>query len=472
MPTAQSRQITPDLFTKLLKQDKTARIIASFMDKLQKNYLITSFCRQCHAAVPTSASTCPVCGIARPNYEKLNSLEKQYLENPPMVPGKFHNMLDTVDPKHNLASNMVKEFSNYMTDFMQSWPFFLAFIATVAGGTMLMANVLFPLSFMLFWASLVYLGYDAINFSRAILTSFLVKRLQLKTGMSPYSVHFKIEAQLEKMLESLALLINSFFDHDWQNTDNSGSASSESFLSAVETILKRIQRYAKLSLNTTEIIWKNNVYAIVAMNTSSQDKVSAIGNKIKEAEAMLIRYRWLKNLGKISTLLKNFVAGERDPDAPDNASYRQYILNSFYLDEYGPLKEKCENNFEQVPYEVPFKMRIFWHQQLPPFPLESDKLLEEFPETNDFFESIDQVKKLKAALEEQMVLDYASNAVSEISDLEKAEKTDLEAKDLKNYELYSKYLEIPGFKPDEEELQKKVDRLRAEVRVAIGSDHD
>ncbi|MGM0600804.1 MAG: hypothetical protein ACQETH_13420 [Candidatus Rifleibacteriota bacterium] len=441
------------------------------MDKRQKNYLITNFCRQCHAAVSSSASTCPVCGIARPNYDKLNSLEKQYLENLPMVPGKFHYMLDTIEPKNNLVTNIVKEFGNYMTDFSQSWPFFLALTTAVAGGIMLTANVLFPLSFILFWIALVYLGYDAVNFSRAILTSFLVKRLQLKTGMSPYSVHFKIEAQLEKMLQSLTLLINSFFDHDWKSADQSGSASSESFLSAIETIIKRIERYAKLSLSTTEIIWKNNVYAIVAMNTSSQEKVAAIGNKIKEAEAMLIRYRWLKSLGKISTLLNNFAAGERDPDAPDNASYRQYILNSFYLNEYGPLEEKCENNFEQVPYEIPFKMRVFWHQQLPPFPLDGEQLQEQFPETSDFFASIEQVKKLKAGLEEQMVLDYASNAISEISELEKAEKTDLEAKDLKNYELYSKYLEVPGFKPDEEELQRKVDRLKAEVRVAIGSDH-
>jgi hypothetical protein len=413
-----------------------------------------------------------MCGISRPVYDKLNPLEKEYLDNPPMVPGKFHEMLETIEPKDSLGKNIVKEAGNYLRNPALAWVFFLAFISAVSGGLMLMANVLFPLSFMLFWVAMVYLGYDAVNFSRAVMTSYLVKRLQLKTGMSPYSVHFNFENQLDKMLQSLQLIINSFFDQNPQPGSPQGSETSASFIKAAKTISDRIARYARLSLETATIIWRNNVYAIVAMNSSSQEKAIAVGNKIKEAEALIFRYRWLMQMQQISGILQNYADGTLLEGAPENASYRQFVLDKFFLSAYGPMTEPFNGNFEHVPYEIPFRMRFFWHQQLPPFPLEGETLLKEFPEAGELFESIQQVRKLKAKLEEQMVLDCASNAISEVTALDKGGAAAIEAENLKRFQLYSKYLDIPKFQPDSEELQDEVDRLRAEVRVALGSQND
>lgn len=439
------------------------------MNEAGKNYLIRTFCRQCHAAVSANAACCPMCGIARPNFERLNALEKEYLENPPMVPGKYHEMLETVDPKLSLGKNIAREMRNYLGNPAMATFFFIALFTAIAGGTMLLTHVLFPLSFMLFWAAMVYLGYDAVNFSRAVLTSYLVKRLQLKPGMSPYSVHFKFENQLEKMLQSLQLVINSFFDQDWQNNPEA-AASGENFVNAARTISGKIARCAKLSLDTSAIIWRNNVYAIVAMNTSSQEKAVAVGNKIKEAEAMIFRYRWLIKTQQIGDVLSDFIAGKKLDGAPDNASYRQFVIDRFQLSPYGPLSEPYSGNFEHVPYEIPFKMRFFFHQQLPPFPLNADELAKEIPEAADLLESIKQVRKLKLKLEEQMVIDCATNAISEVSALDKGNSAALEAEDLKRFQLYSKFLDIPRFQPDSQELQNEVDRLKAEVRVALGSD--
>ncbi len=440
------------------------------MNDSGKNFLIKTFCRQCHAAVSSNAKCCPMCGVARPNFENLNPLEKEYLQNPPMVPGKFHEMLETVDPKLSLGKNIAREIRNYLGNPAMAAMFLVAFIGTVSGGLMLLGNVLFPLSFMLFWASMVYLGYDSINFSRAVVTSYLVKRLQLKPGMSPYSVHFKFEKQIEKMLQSLQMIINSFFDQEMQHNPEAAT-TSENFVNAARTISEKLTRCARLSLDTAAIIWCNNVYAIVAMNTSSQEKAVAIGNKIKEAEAMIFRYRWLLRTREIGDILSAYAAGEKIEGAPENASYRQFVLDRFFLSPYGPMTEPFAGNFEHVPYEIPFKMRFFFHQQLPPFPLNAQEMAKEVPEAADLLESIEQVRKLKLKLEEQMVIDCATNAISEVSALEKANSAALEAEDLKRYQLYAKFLDIPRFQPDSQELQNEVDRLKAEVKVALGSDN-
>lgn len=438
------------------------------MKEKNKNYLIKTYCRQCFAAVPSNAHSCPLCGISRPDFERLNPLEKEYLKTQPMVPGKYHEMINTVSPKETLGKNIAGEIRNYLGNFSIAWTFYLAFILTIAGGSMLMANVLFPLSFMMLWAGIVYLGYDSINFSRAVVTSYLVKRLQHKTGMSPYSVHFRIENQIEKMLQSLQMVINSFFDHLDAGATNQSNTTIESFISAAETITNQLIRNAELSLNTATIIWRNNVYAIVAKDTDAQEKAIAIGNKIKEAEALIFRYRWLLKMPQIVRLLKDYAEGKTSEDSDKNKSYRQVVLDKFFLSDYGPMTEEFYGTFEQVPYELPFKMRFFWHQQLPPFPVDSEEMEKELPETAELFESINQVRKLKTKLEEQMVLDCVTNAVSEVTALDKKDKAALEARDLKRFQLYSQFLDIPKFQPDSEELQNEVDRLKAEIRVKLG----
>lgn len=424
-----------------------------------KNIMLKNFCRQCHTAVAAKAATCPLCGIARPVYETLNPLEKEYLETAPSVPAKFHYMCETVNPAKSLASNMAKEFGKYLANPSHSWMFLISLLAVITGSFMMAVHIAFPLSFMLFWGGLVYTGFDVINFIRAIMTSFLIRRLMMKTGSSPYSVHFKIEDQLIQMLQSLQMVVNSFFDKEWSKQDPDLMASADTFIQAARTITARIKKYALLSLETASIIWRNNIYAIVASNSNYQEKSIAIANKIREAEAMILRFRWLTRLEQLNKILENHANGN---SGCSSADARRAAIDAFQLSPYGPLSEPYSGNFEHAPFEIPFKMRFFWHQQLPPFPLSSDELTQECPQTKDLFESIQQVRKLKARLEEQMILDCTANAVADASG---QDTTALEAKDLQRFQLYAKYLDVPKFQPDTEDLQNRIDRLKAQLKV-------
>lgn len=428
-----------------------------------KNVMLTTFCRQCHNAVAAKAQTCPLCGLSRPNFAELNAIEKEYLANAPTVPAKFSSMCETINPLKSLAANVGKELGNYLGNFGQSYLLLIALLAIFAGGGMSLASIAFPLSFMLFWAGMVYAGFDAVNFSRAIMVSFLVRRLQMKTGLSPYSVHFKIENQLCQLLQSLQMVVNSFFDKNWSKND-AGQASANSFITAAQTLIKQIHKYAQLSLETAAIIWRNNVYAIVAADTSFQDKANEIGNKIREAEAMILRYRWLMRLGQIEQMLEDHANGINPVTYKHGPSARQRVVDSFYLSPHGPMAEPYSGNFQHVPVEIPFKMRFFWHQQLLPFPLPNDEIVQECPQTSELFESIEQVRQLKAKLEEQMIFECTTNAVASSYDGEGAHAAS-EASQIQRQQTYLQFLDVPKFQPDSDELDQQLDRLRARIRV-------
>ncbi|MBU1106361.1 MAG: hypothetical protein KKB51_06810 [Candidatus Riflebacteria bacterium] len=434
-----------------------------------KNSLLAQTCRQCHAALSAKAQVCPLCGLARPNLNELNALEKQYLESAPTVPGKFHYMCETVKPDKSLGKNIAGEMRTYLGSPEQSLLLWLSMLSVAGGGAMLLFQIAFPLSFMLFWAGLVYTGFDAVNFMRAVVVSFLVRRLQMKTGMSPYSVHFKIEDQLMQMLQSLQMVINSFYETDWTRTETDKQKAIDNFVTAAATLTSRIKVYADLSLETAAIIWRNNVYAIVASSTSFQEKAIAVGNKIREAEAMILRYRWLNRLATINDRLKEHIEADMSGAVTNNIQRRQDILGEFLLSPYGPMSESYSGGFDTVPFELPFIMRFFWHQQLPPFPLSGVELLQELPAIADFFESIQQVRKLKAKLEEQMILDCASTAIDDISKLDNDQSTMLEAQQLQQFQLYAQYLDVPKFSPDSDELQERIDKLKGQLRVAMGT---
>jgi len=61
-----------------------------------------------------------------------------------------------------------------------------------------------------------------------------------------------------------------------------------------------------------------------------------------------------------------------------------------------------------------------------------------------------------------MILDCTALAVSNAAG---QESTALEARDIQRFQLYSQYLDIPKFQPDSEELQNRVDRLKAQLKV-------
>lgn len=106
-------------------------------------------------------------------------------------------------------------------------------------------------------------------------------------------------------------------------------------------------------------------------------------------------------------------------------------------------------------------MRFFWHQQLPPHRPPKNWLPSCHRPAN-VQESIEQVRRLKTKLEEQMILDCTALAVSNAAG---QESTALEARDIQRLQLYSQHLDIPKFQPDSEELQNRVDRLKAQLKV-------
>ena len=40
--------------------------------------MLNNYCRRCHAAIMSSAHTCPLCGLSRPNLSLLSAEEKGF----------------------------------------------------------------------------------------------------------------------------------------------------------------------------------------------------------------------------------------------------------------------------------------------------------------------------------------------------------------------------------------------------------
>ncbi|MBF0498812.1 MAG: hypothetical protein HQM09_01660 [Candidatus Riflebacteria bacterium] len=407
----------------------------------------------------------------RPKKEDLNALEQEFLLANPLVPQQFSGMCESVDPKNSLVENIRNELWQHLNTVFQNPYLGFSFLSVIFGGLFLFLHFAFPISFMLFWAGLVYVGYDSVVFLRAVFTAYLSKRLQMKIGLAPYSVHFKLENQLEELLESLRSITGSIFERDWTKSSPDLKRSSDSFLAAVKVLTERIRKYAIVSLETASIIWRNNVYAILSMDSTPEDKVFAIASKIREAEALLIRFRWLMTIGEIHDLLQEFIEAPNTKETKVSTSYGSSVLEKFHLTHFGPVAEPLAANFENVPLDLPFKGRSYWLQRLPPFPLEDDGLISKFPQAQGLFESLGQVRLLKSHLEDQMVLNCVEKAVSNVAALEDGYPATLEAKELLRDSIFAQYLDVPKFRLDSEKVQEEVDKLVAEARVALGTEN-
>ncbi len=425
-----------------------------------KTPLLSNKCRQCSASVTNRAHACPLCGVSRPVYANLTPIEKEYLASPPAIPGKYYYMPKRVNPKHNLLTNIKNEFSYYLTSPTMSFKFYVAILLTIVTGQMVVGGVGFPISFILFWPAILYITYDLISFTRAVTIALLISRLQLKGGASPYSVHFKIEEQLGQMLSGLNMILNTFFERTWTPSDVNQKNAALGFYQAISTLTNRIVKYGRVSLETSAIIWRNNVYSIVAeKDKTTQSKIISINNKIREGEALILRYCWFLHLHTIKDELETYV---NDPGELRQEDFRREMIEGNQLSTHGPITERYSGNFQSVPYELPFRMRYFWHQQLMPAPLPSEEIIKKYPETIEFFESIQQVRQLKDGLEQQMILDCATSALGGVQD---TENTMLEAQDIKTYEVYSQLLNIPEFQPNNDKLQSQIDRLNSQLRL-------
>lgn len=413
-------------------------------------------CRQCKAAV-TNAPFCPLCGVYRPDESSLSASEKQCIVSQPTLPPRFDYLIQTTDPAKPFFANFLNELKNLMLDSEKSGWIYVSMIVFLISFVGILAQVLFPLNMILFLSSLLYCGFESLSFAKALNSAYIIKRLQFNKGGSPYSVFFKIETQIIKLLENTQVVLDSFFDQQQPEK------MSDSFLSAIGSICSKTSKFADLSLQTFMLLWKGNVYSLLAKDIPYKDKIIALGNKIKEAEAFIMRHVWLKKIKNLHEDLKTYIAQDSlEKSESDAYSTSQSIIAKYNLTRQGPVSENFSGDLLNSPYEIPFKARYFWHQQLPPFPLTGDELISECPETREFFQVIDQVRHLKTKIEEQMILDYASDAVVDASG---NYETAYEARQMQQFDFYHKFLDVKSFEIDEESFSDKVDKLKAEMRV-------
>ena len=431
--------------------------------------MLSTYCRRCHAAITSNAHTCPLCGLSRPNAANLSSIEKSYLSSSPSFPERFNNMASKVEAKPPVFFQLFKLYFIYLKSQKDSFLHRAALSSSLLSIIFLVAtgfkNLFFlkHFLFMIILLAVLYLIYDSFFFLKSAFSSYAVERLHLQSGTSPYSVHFKVETVLQNTLKSLQSLLYAFYEKPWDQMpqDADKIVAGQSFIMATRAITSKLEKFAKVSLETTALLWRNNVYAIASLPTISyEEKIKHLQLKITEAKALLVRYCWLKQLETTHEFLEDHINGKSGRSTADDCNY---VVEGMQLGLMGPLTEPFHGNLESVPYELPFIMRYYWHQQLPPNSFPKEEIISKYPETADFFESIDQVRNLITKLEEQKILNIAEGAVAD--DYKTEVQITNEANQIKKFQLYSNYLDIPKFQPSDAELLKQVDRLNAEIRV-------
>ena len=417
----------------------------------------------------SNAHTCPLCGLSKPNSANLTDLEKSYISSPPSFPERFNHMASKVSPKPNVFFQLFKLYFIYLKSEKDSLIHRTALSSSITSLFVLVAigfkNLFFIKHFllMIITVSVLYLIYDSFLFLKSAFSSYAVEKIHLQSGTSPYSVHFKVENVLKNTLKSLQSLLYAFYEKPWDQMpqDADKIVAGQSFIMATRAITSKIQKFAKVSLETSALLWRNNVYAITSLPTISyEEKIKHLELKITEAKALLVRYCWLKQLETAHEFLEDHINGKSGRSTADDCNY---VIEGMQLGLMGPLTEPFHGNLESVPYELPFIMRYYWHQQLPPNSFPKEEIISKYPETAEFFESIDQVRNLITKLEEQKILNIAEGAVTD--DYKTEVQITTEANQIKKFQLYSDYLDIPKFQPSDAELLKQVDRLNAEIRV-------
>lgn len=431
--------------------------------------MLNTYCRRCHAAIISTAHTCPLCGLSRPNVANISSFEKSILATPPNIPQRLEITAGKVKANPPLLFQLPSLYFSYLASphdallhrgaLAAGIVSTILFIATAAKNLFFIKH--FFLMIMIF--AFVYLIYDSIHFIKAVYSNYLLERLQIQGGSSPYSVHFKVETVLQNTLKSLQSLLYAFYEKPWEEMNNNPEMkqSGNSFILAVKAITSKIKKFSMVSLETITLLWRNNVYAITSFpDISYEDKIQHLNLKITEAKAVILRYCWFRQLEMAHEFLEDHLNGKSGRSTSDDANY---VIEGMQLGLLGPLTEPFHGNLETVPYELPFIMRYYWHQQLRPASFPEEEIIEKFPETAELFESIGQVRNLIQKLEEQKILSMAENAVTD--DYKTEAQITSEAKQIKKFQLYSDYLDIPKFQPSDAELLKQVDRLNAELRV-------
>ena len=432
--------------------------------------MLTTYCRRCHAAIMSNARTCPLCGLSRPNYANLTETEKKYLSKPPSAtPERFDKMTNFIVGTEPFFSQLWKLYSIYFRSDKDSKNHQNAFYISLASLVLFIFFAMHGIFFlkhlfiMIFIISTAYLVYDSIAFIKAAYSNYIVNRLQIQGGASPYSVHFKVETVLQNSLKGLQSLLYAFYEKPWEEMAKTTDILQEgsTFIAATQAITSKIKKFAGISLETITLLWRNNVYAITSFpDLSYDDKINHLNIKIMEAKAVILRYCWFRELEHAYEFLEAHLKGESGRSTADDSVY---VIEGMQLGLMGPLTEPYTGNLESVPYDLPFIMRYYWHQQLRPSSFPEDDIKAQYPETSELFESIGQVQNLINKLNEQKIMNIAEEAVK--NDFKTETEITSEAHQIKRFQLYSDYLDIPKFQPSDAELLKQVDRLNAQIRV-------
>ncbi|MBR4570738.1 MAG: hypothetical protein IKO19_08775 [Candidatus Riflebacteria bacterium] len=431
--------------------------------------LLNTYCRRCHAAIMSNAHTCPLCGLSRPNAANISSFEKSFISSPPNIPERFESTVSKVKAVPPLLFQLPSLYFSYIDtpkDGLIHRTALTAGVISVFIYTLTtIKNIIFlkHLLWMIMIIAFLYIIYDSIHFMKSVYSNYVLERLQIQGGSSPYSVHFKVETVLMNTLKSLQSLLYAFYEKPWEEMKNDPELkqSGNSFVLAVQAVTAKIKKFSQVSLETITLLWRNNVYAITSLpDVSYEDKIKHLKLKITEAKAVILRYCWLRQIEMAHEFLEDHLNGKSGRSTPDDA---KYVIEGMQLGLYGPLTEPFHGNLETVPYELPFIMRYYWHQQLSPSSFPEEEITAQYPETAELFESIGQVRNLIQKLEEQKILSMAENAVTD--DYKTEAQITSEARQIKKFQLYSDYLDIPKFQPSDAELLKQVDRLNAELRV-------
>ena len=404
----------------------------------------------------------PLCGVAQPVYDKLTDIEKKYVKAPPAMPAKFYYMLNSVNGLKDYGYNLFKEAANYFTSPSLCFPLYLSIIGILVSFSMMINGSILVLAIMLLAGSVGYAAMDLYEFSTSVTKALISARLQTKAGASPYSVHFKTEEQIDQMLKTLSKLLYTFFESNPSYNTPLEQKATEGVLTAIKALTNRIKKYAKISLETTLIIWKNNIYSIAAEeNPNNPQKELNINNKIREGEALIIRYCWLNHLDTIDNSIRNYLKSPNE--SIDFQSFKREIIDDNKLSTHGPLGEVYKTDYQTLPYELPFKMRFHMLEQLIPEELPAENVIELFPETKKFFESISQAREMKKAVEQQQILDKTAKVLSGI----KGDNGTLsmEADDVINTDSFSNFIDFSSFVPNDDELQNQIDKLNAQLRI-------
>lgn len=431
--------------------------------------MLNKYCRRCHAAIISTAHTCPLCGLSRPNADTLSEKEKKFINSSPSIPHRFETLTSSVSATESLFSQIFKLYFTYLKSREDSLIHRVSLFLTLASIILfIISNLTSSIVFghfgiMILSVALCYLLYDGYFFFDSVSSVYLKNRLFLQGGTSPYSVHFKVETVLQNTLKSLQSLLYAFYEKPWEKLAQETDILKEgnSFILATQALESKLKKFSSVSLETMTLLWRNNVYAITSLsNISYEDKINHLKLKIMEAKAIIIRYCWLRQLESAHEFLENHLKGNSGRTTSEDS---KYVIEGMQLGLLGPLTERYVGNFETVPYDLPFIMRYYWHQQIPPNSFPEDEIKEKYPETAELFESISQVNNLISKLEEQKIISIAENAVN--NDFKEESAITSEANQIKRFKLYSDYLDIPKFQPDDKELLEQVDRLNAQIKV-------